>query len=240
MKKVVYKANTRGHFQNEWLNTSYSFSFADYYDRNHMHFGALRVLNDDVIQPSTGFGKHPHDNMEIITIPIYGSLSHEDSMGHRQEIKANEVQVMSAGTGIFHSEFNANPTEEVNLLQIWIFPAKRNIKPSYDQKVFDPELARGQWQTLVSAYEAENGSLTINQNAKIKRVFLNKGETIDYQLNEQSYGSFIFVINGQVEIDHNELSKRDAMGITETKQFTIKAEENSYVLNIEVPDLSRN
>jgi len=240
MKKVIYKANTRGHFQNEWLNTSYSFSFADYYDRNHMHFGALRVLNDDVVQPSTGFGKHPHDNMEIITIPITGSLSHEDSMGHRQEIKANEVQVMSAGTGIFHSEFNASPTEEVSLLQIWIFPAKRNIKPRYDQKAFEPGQASGRWQTLVSAYEAENGSLTINQNAKIKRVFLNKGETVDYQLDEQSYGSFIFVINGQVEIDHDELSKRDAMGITETKQFTIKAEENSYVLNIEVPDLSRN
>lgn len=240
MKKIIYKANNRGHFKNEWLNTSYSFSFADYYDRNHMNFGALRVLNDDVIQPATGFGKHPHDNMEIITIPIKGSLSHEDSMGHRQQIKENEVQVMSAGTGIFHSEFNESPTEEVSLLQIWIYPAKRNVKPGYDQKVFDPSEAKDYWQTLVSAFEPENDSLTINQNAKIKRVFLEKGKTIEYKLNEHSYGSFVFIIKGQVVIDNDTLYKRDAMGITEANEFIIKAEENAYILNIEVPDINRN
>lgn len=236
MKKTIYKANTRGHFQNEWLNTNYSFSFADYYDRNRMNFGALRVLNDDIIQPSTGFGKHPHDNMEIITIPLKGSLSHQDSMGHKQAIKENEVQVMSAGTGIFHSEFNDSPEEEVSLLQIWVYPSKRNIQPSYDQKPFDLSGASNNWQVLVSGFEAINGSLVINQNAKISRVFLAPGTKINYQINEQSYGSFVFIIEGDVQIEGEKLSKRDAIGISGTENFSMLANSGSYILNIEVPE----
>jgi len=235
VEKIIYKANTRGHFKNEWLDTWHSFSFADYYDRNRMNFGLLRVLNDDVVQPSTGFGKHPHDNMEIITVPISGSLTHEDSMGHKQEIKANEVQVMSAGTGIFHSEFNESSTEEVSLLQIWIYPAIRNIEPRYDQKSFDPKEAQNQWQLLVSSFETKNGALNINQEAKISRVFLDKGKSLNYQLDEQSYGSFVFTVDGEIEIDSETLVGSDAMGISGINNFTISAKSNSYIINIEVP-----
>ncbi|NJO90518.1 MAG: pirin family protein [Chloroflexia bacterium] len=235
MEKIIYRAKTRGHFQNEWLNTWYSFSFADYYDRNRMNFGFLRVLNDDVIQPSTGFGKHPHDNMEIITIPTRGELMHKDSMGHKQTIRENEVQVMSAGTGIFHSEFNENPTEEVKLFQIWIYPAVRNIKPRYEQKFFEPKEAQNQWQLLVSSFETKTGALNINQNAKISRTFLDIGKSVDYKLSEQSYGSFVFVVDGEVEIDNETIGKRDAIGIIGTENFDIKANAASYVLNIEVP-----
>ncbi len=235
MEKIVYRAKTRGHFRNEWLNTCYSFSFADYYDRSRMNFGLLRVLNDDVVQPSSGFGKHPHDNMEIITVPVSGRLTHEDSMGHKQTISANEVQVMSAGTGIFHSEFNESPTEEVKLFQIWIYPAARNIKPRYDQKFFEPNDAQNKWQLLVSSFNTENNSLKINQEAKISRVFLEKGSTINYSAAEQSYGSFVFIIDGEVEIDSETINKRDAIGIIGANKFDIKANEASYVLNIEVP-----
>ena len=235
MEKIIYKANTRGHFQNEWLNTSYSFSFADYYDRSRMNFGLLRVLNDDIVLPSSGFGKHPHDNMEIITIPISGSLTHEDSMGHKQEIRANEVQVMSAGTGIFHSEFNESSTEEVSLLQIWIYPSVRNIEPRYKQKSFNPAEAENQWQLLVSSFRTKNGALNINQEVKISRVFLDKGKSLDYQLGEQSYGSFVFIIDGEVEMNKEILEKRDAIGVSDTKSFTVSAKSDSYILNIEVP-----
>ncbi len=235
MEKIIYRAKTRGHFQNEWLNTWYSFSFADYYDRSRMNFGLLRVLNDDVVQPSTGFGKHPHDNMEIITVPISGSLTHEDSMGHKQTISANEVQVMSAGNGIFHSEFNDSPSDEVSLLQIWIYPAVRNIEPRYDQQFFESSEAQNKWQLLVSSFNTENNSLKINQEAKISRVFLEKGNTIDYKPSEQSYGNFVFIIDGEIEIDNETISKRDAIGIIGSNSFNIKANSTSYVLNIEVP-----
>ncbi len=235
MEKIIYKANTRGHFKNDWLNTRYSFSFADYYDRNRLNFGLLRVLNDDIIQPSSGFGKHPHDNMEIITVPISGSLTHEDSMGHKEAIGANEVQVMSAGTGIFHSEFNESPTDEVKLFQIWIYPALRNIEPRYDQKFFEPKEAQNKWQLLVSSFKNENEALKINQEAKISRVFLDNGNTIDYQPSEQSYGSFVFIIDGEVEIENEIFNQRDAIGIVGTGSFNIKANSNACVLNIEVP-----
>jgi len=236
MKTILYRAGTRGHYENEWLNTKYSFSFADYFDRNRMNFGALRVLNDDIIKPSSGFGKHPHDNMEIITIPLAGSLSHKDSMGHLQEIKENEVQVMSAGTGIFHSEFNASSIEECNLLQIWIYPNQHNIKPRYDQKTFYIEKAINQWQILVSGSESIDGSLSINQNAKISRVHLIANDSISYNISEYSFGSFVFVIDGEIQMDTIHLSKRDAIGIYEAQEFKIKAIRDSFLINIEVPD----
>ncbi len=236
MKTIIYRASTRGHFENEWLNTRYSFSFADYFDRNKMNFGALRVLNDDIIQPSSGFGKHPHDNMEIITIPLSGSLSHKDSMGHEQKIKENEVQVMSAGTGIFHSEYNASNVEECSLLQIWIYPKHMNIKPSYEQKLFNIEKGNNHWQVIVAGPNSFESSLTINQNAKISRIKLSANQSIDYQLNTSSYGSFIFVIEGEIELDKENLANRDAIGIYDTQQFTIRAVRDSYIINIEVPD----
>jgi quercetin 2,3-dioxygenase len=237
MDKVIYKSNTRGHFQNDWLNSRFSFSFAEYFDRSRMHFGALRVVNDDIIQPSGGFGKHPHDNMEIITIPISGKLTHQDSMGHNQEIKPDEVQVMSAGTGIFHSEFNASQVDECSLFQIWIYPANKKVKPRYDQKYFEPDLANNQWQLLVSGMESTNGSLTINQKAKISRLKLYEGKSINYDIDEQSFGSFVILINGEVEIADELLSERDSIGIYNTRNFIIKANRDSYLLNIEVPDI---
>lgn len=147
---IFHAANERGHADHGWLNAHHSFSFAGYHDPSKIHFGALRVLNDDIVAPGMGFGKHPHDNMEIITIVLSGALEHKDSMGHTQAIKTNEVQVMSAGTGVFHSEYNHSHTEEVNLLQIWIFPEKRNVEPQYDQRLFDPAERINKWQTLVS------------------------------------------------------------------------------------------
>jgi quercetin 2,3-dioxygenase len=236
MKTIIYRANTRGHFENDWLNTHYSFSFADYFDISRMNFGTLRVLNDDIIKPSSGFGKHPHDNMEIITIPISGILSHKDSMGHQQEIKENEVQVMSAGTGIFHSEFNASTVEECSLLQIWIYPNLHNVKPTYDQKLFESEKSVNQWQVLVNGVDSINGSLTINQNAKISRLKLGANNSVDYAINEASYGSFVFIISGEIEIANENLKERDAIGIYDTKEFKIKAIRDSYLINIEVPD----
>ena len=223
MKTIIYREGTRGHFENDWLDTKYSFSFADYFEKSRMNFGALRVLNDDVIHPSSGFGKHPHDNMEIITIPISGSLSHKDSMGHQQEIKENEVQVMSAGNGIFHSEFNDSPDEKCSLLQIWIYPNKYNVKPRYDQKLFDIENSLNQWQLLVSGPESINGSLTINQNAKISRTRLDANKSINYKLDKGSFGSFIFVIKGEIEIANEQLKERDAIGISDINELNIKA-----------------
>jgi redox-sensitive bicupin YhaK (pirin superfamily) len=236
MKKIIYRSDSRGGFQNEWLNTKYSFSFADYFDRNRMNFGALRVVNDDIVQPAQGFGKHPHDNMEIITIPISGALSHRDSMGHQQEIGVNEVQVMSAGTGIFHSEFNASPTDEASLLQIWIYPHTMNIKPRYDQQIFETENAKGKWQELVSGNFSDSKTLHINQNAIISRIFLIKNESVDYHLAKKSHGSFIFVIEGEIEVDNARLGKRDSIGISETEKFELIAISDSFILNIEVPE----
>ena len=236
MKKKIYKAESRGKFRNEWLDTSYSFSFADYFDRNRMNFGALRVLNDDIVQPSQGFGKHPHDNMEIITIPLSGSLSHRDSMGHQQEIGVNEVQVMSAGTGIFHSEFNASPSIEVSLLQIWIYPNSRNIMPRYDQRFFAHENAKNKWQELVSGNYTDVNTLYISQNAFISRAYLTKNESISYNTSKSSLGSFIFIIEGAVEIENEKLGRRDAISLSEIDKFNIKAINDSLILNIEVPE----
>ena len=231
MNTTIHKSKSRGHANHGWLNTHHTFSFANYYNPERVHFGNLRVLNDDIIAPGTGFGKHPHDNMEIITIPFYGRLMHEDSMGHKQEIGPDEVQVMSAGSGIFHSEFNASETEAVNLIQLWIFTSEKNIKPAYDQKKFDPLVAKNQWQTLVHNI---NGPLKINQYATISRVFLDKGKEIDYQLRDESFGTYLFLVNGKVDVEGVELEKRDGLGIKEVEKIKIKALDNSYLINIEV------
>ncbi|MFW6370882.1 MAG: pirin family protein, partial [Bacteroidota bacterium] len=168
MGQVIHRSNTRGHHNYGWLDTRHTFSFAQYFDPQRTGFGALRVLNDDVVKPNMGFGEHPHDNMEIISIPIKGTLKHKDSAGHEQIIKEHEVQVMSAGTGVFHSEYNASKDEDVNFLQIWIYPDKKNVSPSYNQKYFEAEDAQDKWQLLVGP-NGEDG-LHINQNATISRA----------------------------------------------------------------------
>ncbi len=215
------------------MNAWYSFSFANYYNPEKLEFGALRVLNDDTIQPLRGFDKHPHDNMEIVSIPLKGEILHRDSMGHKQTIKPNEVQVMTAGTGIFHEEWNPSSTEELNLLQLWIFPEKGNLKPSYQIKFFNPEEALNQWQALV-AYTNSN-SLRIHQKANISRAIINKEYSLEYK-SELSMGNYLLVIDGEVEVSEHKLSKRDALAITETNSFSVKSlSDHSFILNIEVP-----
>jgi quercetin 2,3-dioxygenase len=241
MKKVIHRANSRGSSKYEWLDSKHNFSFAGYSDRERVRFGALRVLNDDVVSPGTGFGTHPHDNMEIISIPLKGALKHKDSMNHEQVIGENEVQVMSAGTGIFHSEFNASETESVNFLQLWIYPNKRNVKPVYDQKYFDPAGAKNKWQKLVSGpANIDTHNLTIQQEAKISRVQLEKGNEINYTPQRTSYGCFLFLVYGEIEIDGEVYSERDSLGISEASEFKIKSLDDAYILNIEVPDINRN
>jgi redox-sensitive bicupin YhaK (pirin superfamily) len=230
MKTKLYRAASRGHANYGWLNTNYSFSFADYYNPERIHFGNLRVLNDDIITAENGFGKHPHDNMEIITVPIFGKLTHKDSMGHEQQIGENEVQVMSAGTGIFHSEYN-DSKEDAGILQIWIFPKSKNIKPTYSQTWFDPKGAEGEWQFLVNG---GSSPLKINQDARISRIKLEAGTEKAYSLLPSSHGSFLFLIEGKVEVEGNELERRDALEITDGGSFNIKATSDSYILNIEV------
>ncbi len=238
MKKIIHRANSRGQSKYDWLDSKHSFSFAEYSDTERVHFGALRVLNDDIIQAKAGFGKHPHDNMEIITIPIDGALKHADSMGHEQIISVNEVQVMSAGTGIYHSEYNASNTNASNFLQLWIFPNRKNIKPTYDQKKFDTEKAKNSWQILVSSIDnKKDDSLTIHQNAIISRVFLAQNFEIAYQADSTSYGCFLFVISGEIEIDGEKYFERDAIGLSDIINFTIKANKESHILNIEVPTI---
>lgn len=238
MKKIIHTASNRGRSQYQWLDSWHSFSFSGYYDPNKVHFGALRVLNDDIIFGGGGFGTHPHDNMEIITIPIYGALKHADSMKHEQVIAENEVQVMSAGKGIFHSEFNASPIDDVNLLQIWIFPDTKNVKPVYDQKYFKPADAKNQWQFLVSSiHQPIDDSLTIHQNASIARMFLDKGQTSSYQFQKGSFGSYLFVVSGEIEIDGEKIGARDAIGIYDTQNFEMMATSDSFIINIEVPSI---
>ncbi len=241
MNTIIHKAESRGRSQYDWLDSRHNFSFAGYTDRERVHFGALRVLNDDIVQPGTGFGRHPHDNMEIISIPIKGALKHQDSMNHQQVIGENEVQVMSAGTGLFHAEYNASESEAVNFLQLWIYPDTRNVKPVYDQKWFDPELAKNKWQIMVSGKQDQlQGSLVIHQRAKISRTFLDKGKEIIYNPSRTSYGTFLFIVHGEILHNDTVFSERDAFGIEGKESIRLIAREDSYIISIEVPEINLN
>jgi redox-sensitive bicupin YhaK (pirin superfamily) len=232
---VFHPANERGHADHGWLNAHHSFSFAGYHDPEKIHFGALRVLNDDIVSGGMGFGKHPHDNMEIITIILDGALEHQDSMGHKQAIHPNEVQVMSAGTGVFHSEYNHHPDKQVNLLQIWLFPNKRNVEPRYDQRLFAPEERTNVLQGLVSPIDNEDPGLKIHQDAWIYRSNLEAGKSLTHTLHNSKNGVYAFVINGNATINGKELGKRDAVGISGEESIEIKASDDSDVLLLEVP-----
>jgi len=232
---VFHSADTRGHANHGWLDARHSFSFANHYDPQRIQFGALRVLNDDIVAPGMGFGRHPHDNMEIITIILDGALEHKDSMGHAQAIHPNEVQVMSAGTGVFHSEYNHNKDKTVNVLQTWIFPNKQNVQPRYDQAMFPAEDRINQWATLVSPMGNDDKGMKIHQDAWISRTTLEAGKTLDYNMRNAANGAYIFIIDGAVKAGEQVLNKKDALGVTEAESITIEASANSDVLVFEVP-----
>ena len=234
MKTVLHKANTRGHANHGWLDSHHTFSFAGYFDPQRINFGALRVLNDDVVAGGAGFGQHPHDNMEIISIPLRGSLEHGDNTGGRGIIKSGEVQIMSAGSGIAHSERNASKTEDVNFLQVWVFPKERNIQPRYDQKLFSVADRVNKFQTVVSP-DRKDGSLWINQDAWFSLGKLSKGSTTEYSVNKNSNGVYAFVIEGDVTVNSQKLNKRDGLGISETNKLSITADSDAEVLLMEVP-----
>ena len=234
MQTILHKAETRGHANHGWLDTYHSFSFAGYYDQERIYFGALRVLNDDTIAGGEGFGTHPHDNMEIITIPLQGDLKHKDSMGNEGVIKSGDLQVMSAGSGIEHSEFNPNSDNEVKLLQIWLFPDKKNVEPRYDQislKDFEEENVFFQ---ILSPHKNDQG-VWIHQNAWFHMGNLKSGWEGEYTLKGKNHGVYIFVIQGSVSVENQRLNNRDGMGVAEIKRLTMKATEESKVLLMEVP-----
>lgn len=234
MKNVLHKAESRGHANHGWLDAHHTFSFANYYDRNRIQFGALRVLNDDIVKGGRGFGEHPHDNMEIVTIPLRGSLEHKDNTGGHGIIKAGEVQIMSAGTGVKHSEVNASATEDVNLLQIWVFPKEKNIAPRYDQKYFSPEGRANAWQTLVSP-EKNSESLWVNQDTWFTRANFSKGTAKEYALHKNTNGVYAFIIEGDVTINGQKLNKRDGFGVWDVDKIKVEADSDAEVLLIEVP-----
>lgn len=234
MKTIIHRSDSRGKSELGWLHSRFSFSFANYYNPENMGFGLLRVLNDDVVEPGTGFGTHPHDNMEIVTIILDGELEHKDSMGSGSVIRKGEVQVMSAGTGITHSEMNPSSDEKVNLFQLWIFPKERNIKPRYDQKEFSIEERKNKLETVASGFKT-NGSLYIHQDAAITLGNVEKGKKLIYKNFKPGNGSYLLVINGKINLSGEELTTRDAIGVWEQDQFEISAEENSDFVIIEVP-----
>ena len=234
MKTIIQKAAERGSGDYGWLKPNYYFSFGNYHNPEKVHFGLLRVLNDDFIGGGGAFPTHPHDNMEIVTIPFTGALKHTDSTGGQGIIKAGDVQIMSAGTGVQHSEANESATEPVTLFQIWVFPKERNIKPRYDQRNFDIGERVNKWQVIVSPND-EDKALWINQDARFALTKLEAGNTLNYQNSFKGNGVYLVVINGAIELDGKKLEKRDAAGIYEADSFTIKATEDAELLAIEVP-----
>jgi len=233
---VVRKSEDRGHANHGWLDTNHTFSFAHYYEPARVHFGALRVLNDDFVDGGMGFGTHPHDNMEIISLPLSGDLEHRDSMGNVTVIKQNDVQIMSAGTGIQHSEYNKNKDKKVNFLQIWVFPKERNIKPHYDQKNFDPANRENKLQLIVSSEKGSEG-VWINQDAKFYLGNLKKGFQTDYSVSQKGNGVYAFVVEGDVSINGQKLNKRDGFGIWDIDKFSVTADSDSELLLMDVPML---
>ena len=234
MKTVIHKSNTRGHANHGWLDTYHTFSFSSYYNAERMSFGVLRVFNDDTIDGGTGFGTHPHQNMEIISIPLKGDLEHKDSMGTVQVIKENDVQVMSAGTGITHSEYNHSKEKSTNFLQIWVIPSKQNVQPRYEQKHFPASSRLNKLAPIVVPFGEPEG-VQIHQNAWFYRGTFESAQSLSYQLNRAENGVYVFVIEGDVVISGNTLRKRDGIGITETAEIEIQFLGASDVLVLEVP-----
>jgi redox-sensitive bicupin YhaK (pirin superfamily) len=233
---ILHKANTRGHANHGWLNSFHTFSFANYYDPQRIHFGALRVLNDDTVEAGRGFDRHPHDNMEIISIPLEGDLEHKDSMGNVAVIKEGDVQVMSAGTGIFHSEYNKNKDKQVKFLQIWVFPNQKSVTPRYDQiSIRDIEKANEFYQIL--SPNNDDQGVWIHQDAWFHLGQFDAGQSTSYTLKKAGNGVYVFVLDGNVQIEGQKLSPRDGLGILDTNELQFLFQTSARVLLMEVPML---
>ena len=236
MKTTYHKANTRGKADHGWLKSHHSFSFASYHNPDRMGFGQLRVLNDDIVQPKMGFGTHPHQNMEIISIPLSGALTHKDSMDNKRAITTGEVQVMSAGTGLQHSEFNDSKTDEVKFLQLWIQPEEHNVTPRYEQKKFDKSKRHNNFQTVVSPQNnIVDEALGIHQQAYISLGNFDEGQKVDFKLYDASHGIYIFLLEGETVIENQTLTAKDAIGVWDTEMVEISINKNSKILIVEVP-----
>jgi quercetin 2,3-dioxygenase len=236
MHTVLHRASTRGHANHGWLDSHHTFSFAHYHDAERIHFGALRVLNDDTVAPGMGFGKHPHDNMEIVSIPLEGALKHRDSMGSEGVIRYGDIQVMSAGKGLQHSELNGSHTEPVKFLQIWVFPKVRNVTPRYADKTFDLAGRDGKWQLLVSP-DGKESSMVLNQDAWFSIGRFKAGESVPYAMKKKGGGVYIFLISGSAMMGDTLLESRDGMGITETESISLQIRSDAEILLMEVPML---
>jgi len=236
MKTELHPASARGHTSHGWLNTYHSFSFATYFNPAHEQFGCLRVLNDDTVSGGTGFDLHPHNNMEIITIVLEGALEHRDSMGNVQVIGPGEVQVMSAGTGLNHAEYNHSKTDEVRLFQLWIFPRIKGLKPRYDQRLFPDQDIKNRLLTLVAPDSNQlEDALWIHQDAYISKINLSKDSSFEYNLKIAGNGVFLFMIEGKSTVEENQLNRRDAIAVSETESVKIKSIDDSKLMFIEVP-----
>lgn len=235
MNTILHKADTRGDANHGWLHSKHTFSFANYYNPERMNFGALRVLNDDKVSESQGFGKHPHKDMEIISIPLEGDLKHKDTMGNETVIKQGDIQVMSAGTGIMHSEYNNNPDRPVKFLQIWVIPNKKNVTPRYDQITLDTADRKNKLQQVLSPHP-EDAGVWIHQNAWFNMTSLDEGKELQYALNDaKNNGVYAFILKGNATINGQELNERDGFGIWNVKTLDIKADSNTEILLMEVP-----
>lgn len=233
MKTTLHKSTDRGVTNFGWLDSKHSFSFGRYFNPEKTNFGLLRVLNDDIVEPKMGFGTHAHDNMEIISIPIHGSLRHRDNQGHEGLITANEIQVMSAGSGIEHSEFNNSKDHNTNFLQIWIFPNKENVEPRYDQLKIPTDIKNKFFQIL--SPNPDDKGVWIHQQAWMHIADFTEAKSIDYHLKNQKNGVYVFIIEGEASIENQTLTKRDALGVWETSSFSVKAKPNTRILSIEIP-----
>jgi len=234
MNTVIHKAETRGNANHGWLNSYHSFSFANYHNPERMHFGVLRVLNDDQVAAGKGFGTHPHDNMEIISIPLEGDLEHKDSMGNIKVIKEGDIQVMSAGTGVYHSEYNKNQDKEVKFLQIWLFPNKKNVSPRYDQLAIKAMAKPNKFYQILSP-SAEDQGVWIYQDAWFNMGEFDAGNSDTYALKSRANGVYAFVLEGEIEITGKSLSKRDGLGVWDINELKVNSKTNSKVLLMEVP-----
>jgi redox-sensitive bicupin YhaK (pirin superfamily) len=235
MTKTIYRAADRGHANHGWLDTYHTFSFAGYYNPERIHFGALRVLNDDTVSGGMGFGTHPHDNMEIVSIPLEGALEHRDTLGNTTIIKKGEVQIMSAGTGVQHSEKNHSGHEMVKFLQIWIFPEEKGLQPRYEQKFFEETDRHNKWQIVVSPMDTIEPGVKINQNAWFSMTNLEADKSLRYSLNNPKNGVFVFNLSGSVKVADELLERRDAISFTNAGEVEISAISDTEILVMEVP-----